>query len=73
MILKYKERLLKQHPREAVWVYDLATEMPEWNERKQEYVFKRQPKRIDPREAKQIIADKGLKCVCDNKYGRIYA
>lgn len=72
VILKYKEYLLTQHPREAIWVYDLCTELPEWDAKKEEYVFRKKPKRIDARDARRIIAENGLVCVCNNKYGMIY-
>lgn len=71
-ILKYKEWLLKQHPREAVWVYDVASEMPVWDGKKKEYVFKKKTKRIDPRKAKKIIEENHLVCVYSDKNGMIY-
>lgn len=60
-------------PQETFWVYDLCEEFPTWNEKKQDYVFKKEPKRISPQRAKQIIKEEGLKCVCTNEYGRTYA
>jgi hypothetical protein len=46
--------------------------MPVWDEKEQDYVCKR-TKRIDAQRAKEIIRKEGLKCVCNNEYGRIYA
>jgi hypothetical protein len=71
VILKYKESL-KILPNEVFWVYDMCEEMPEWDTVKQEYVFRKKPKRIDARTAKEIIRKEGLVCVCHNEYGRIY-
>lgn len=60
-------------PKETYWVYDLCEELPTWDEKKQDYVFKKPPKRISPHQAKEIIREEGLKCVCNNEYGRTYA
>jgi hypothetical protein len=72
VILKYLEWLITK-PNETFWVYDLCKEMPTWDEKKQEYVFKKEPKRIDAQKAREIISKEGLKCVCKNEHGRIYA
>lgn len=72
IILRYKEWLTIS-PEDSYWVYDLCTEMPEWDSTKQEYVFRKSPKRIDAQKAKEIIKREGLMCVCNNEYGRIYA
>ena len=71
VILRYLESLIT-NPNDAVWVYDVCSEMPVWDEEEQDYVFKKTPKRVDPREAKSLIKEHGLKCVCDNEHGRIY-
>ena len=71
-ILKYREWLLSAE-NDARWVYDLCKEMPEWNENKQEYIFKKEPKRIDPREAKEIIKKNKLTKVFENEHGKVYA
>ena len=71
IILRYKEYLTIS-PEEAFWVYDLCAEMPEWDVVKQDYNFKKSPKRIDAQKAKEIIKKEGLVCVCNNEYGRIY-
>lgn len=60
-------------PSEAYWVYDMCEEMPEWDMVKQDYIFKRKPKRITAQRAKDVIKEYGLTCVCNNEYGRIYA
>lgn len=70
-ILKYKEWGIFA-PSEARWVYDLIKEEPEWSEKIKDYIFKKRPKRIDPRDAKKIIKEHDLKCVCKNEYGMIY-
>lgn len=72
IILKYLEYLIT-NPKEAYWVYDLCNEFPTWNEVKQDYVFKKKPKRISAQKAREIIKENGLTCVCNNEYGRIYA
>lgn len=72
VVLRYKE-FLTISPEEAYWVYDLCAEMPEWDSIKQDYVFRKSPKRISAQRAKQIIKDEGLICVCNNEHGRIYA
>lgn len=72
IILKYKESLIIS-PEEAFWVYDLCEGFPTWDETKQEYVFKRSPKRISAKKAKEIIKLEGLHCVANNEHGRIYA
>lgn len=71
-ILKYKEQLILNQG-DARWVYDLCNELPEWDALKKDYIFKKEPKRIDPREAKELIKKHDLKCVCNNEYGRVYA
>ena len=72
-ILAYKEWLLSME-NDARWVYDRCDELPEWDESKQEYIFKKQPKRIDPREAKELIKEHGLKCIHKTKEGeKVYA
>lgn len=71
VVLKYLE-WLQTSPNETYLVYDLCPKMPVWNEKEQDYVCKR-TKRIDAQRAKEIIRKEGLKCVCDNEYGRIYA
>ena len=72
IILKYLECLITS-PKEKMWVWDKCDELPWWDEGKKEYVFKKKPKRIDAKEAKELIKEHGLKCVCSNEYGRIYA
>lgn len=72
IILKYLE-WLETNPTETYWVYDLCKEFPTWDEDKEDYVFKRNPKRISAQKAREIIRKEGLQCVADNKYGRIYA
>jgi hypothetical protein len=73
IILKYLEYLIT-NPKDAIWVYDRCDELPKWDEAKQDYVFKRPPKRIDPREAKELIKEHGLKCVHKTKEGeKVYA
>ena len=72
IIIRYKEWLITA-PKDAYWVYDLCDEMPEWDSVEQDYVFRKKPKRIDSRKAKDIIQKEGLVCVCDNEDGRIYA
>jgi hypothetical protein len=72
IILKYKEWVIT-NPKDAIWVYDCCEELPKWDETKHDYVFKRQPKRIDAQKAREIISKEGLKCVCKNEHGRIYA
>lgn len=70
IILKYKEFLLT-NPKEAMWVYDYCPKMPEWNDKIQDYECKK-AKRISPREAKEIIKEEGLVCVCSSEHGKIY-
>ena len=72
VILRYKEWLTIS-PEDSYWVYDLCDEMPEWEDGQKEYVFAKQPKRINAREAKKIIKEEDLTCLCNNSYGRIYA
>lgn len=72
IIIKYKEWLAVS-PQETFWVYDLCEEFPTWDEKKQDYVFRKSPKRIDAKKAKEIIRNEGLVCVCNNEHGRIYA
>lgn len=72
VILKYKEWLTIS-PDEARWVYDLCISMPKYDKIKKVARFEKQPKRIDAREARRIIREEGLSCVCDNEYGKIYA
>lgn len=72
VVLKYREWLAVM-PSEAYWVYDLCSEMPHWDEKKQDYVSKKKPQRITAQEARQIIKKHGLSCVCNNEHGRIYA
>jgi hypothetical protein len=72
IIIKYKEWLITA-PKDAYWVYDLCNEFPTWDESKQDYVFKKPPKRIDAQTAKQIIKDNSLKCVHNDEDGRVYA
>lgn len=72
-ILKYKEWLLSME-NDAVWVYDLCKELPRWSRTKKDYIFSREPKRIDAREAKKIIEECGLVCVYTDEEGqKIYA
>ena len=72
-ILKYRE-WLRPLESEAIWVYDLCTELPEWSDFHKEYVFKREPKRIDAREAKILIKENNLKCVHETEdRERVYA
>lgn len=71
IILKYKEHLTIS-PEEAYWVYDLCSEMPTWDDKEKDYIFKKRPKRITTQKAKEIIEEEGLKCVCNNSFGRIY-
>lgn len=71
VILRYRE-FLKILPNEAYWVYDVCEELPEWDVVKQEYIFRKKPKRISAQEAKKLIKEHGLVCVCNNEYGRIY-
>lgn len=71
IVLRYKEYLTIS-PEEAYWVYDLCSEMPEWDAVKQDYIFRKLPKRIDAQRAKEIIKKEGLVCVCNNEHGRIY-
>lgn len=72
VILRYKEWLNIPNS-EVVWVYDLCSEMPRWSDAKQDYVFTKSPKRIASQEAKDLIAQHDLTCVCRNEHGRIYA
>lgn len=72
MILKYKEWAVGTHPKEARWVYDLTNETPTWNERKEEYVFKKEPQRLDPREAKKLMQEHKMECVYSDANGMIY-
>lgn len=72
VILKYKE-WLNIAPEDTYWVYDLCSEMPEWDAQKQAYVFIKTPKRIEAHKAREIIRKEGLRCICNNEYGRIYA
>lgn len=71
IILRYRE-FLKILPNDAYWVYDMCDEMPEWDVVKQEYIFRKKPKRIDAQTAKKLIREHGLVCVCNNEHGRIY-
>ena len=72
-ILKYKEWLLLSRE-EARWVYDVCDELPVWSDTKKDYVFKKEPKRIDPREAKKLIKEHSLKCIHETEEGeKIYA
>lgn len=72
-VLKYKEWVIT-NPEEAIFVYDLCDSLPEWNDKAQDYIFKKKPKRLDPREAKQVIKEHGLKCVHKTKEGeKVYA
>lgn len=60
-------------PQETYWVYDLCDEMPEWDSVEQDYVFRKKPKRIDAKRAREVIKKERLICVYDDKeYGRIY-
>lgn len=70
VILKYKEHLLTS-PKEAMWVYDLCPQMPEWDEKAKDYVCKKE-KRIDAVDARRIIKENGLKCVHSDENGKIY-
>lgn len=63
---------LKTDPTVSEWVYEVCDEMPIWDVVKRDYVFKHRPKRITADKAKEIIEEHGLKCVCNNKHGRIY-
>lgn len=72
IIIKYKEWLITA-PKDAYWVYDLCDDFPIWDEKKQDYVFKKTPKRISPQQAKEIIRKKRLKCISNDEHGRIYA
>lgn len=72
IVLRYLEGLITA-PNDKKWVYDKCEEWPIWSDIKQDYVFKKAPKRIDAREAKELIKEHDLKCVCNNEYGRIYA
>lgn len=71
VILKYKESLITS-PRDAYWVYDVCAELPEWSEVTQDYIFRRKPKRVSAKEAKELIKEHGLVCVCNNEFGKIY-
>ena len=73
IVLKYKE-WLNIPDSDCIWVYDRCEELPTWNEEIQDYIFKKKPKRIDAREAKQLIKEHGLKCVHETEEGeKIYA
>ena len=72
IILKYLEYLITT-PNSAMWVYDRCEALPTWCPKKQDYVFTRKPKRIDPREAKELIEKHELKCVYKDDNGVIYA
>lgn len=72
IILRYKEWLTIL-PNEVFWVYDMCEDFPKWDTVKQEYVFEKNPKRISPQKAREIIKEHGLTCVCNNEHGRIYA
>lgn len=71
VILRFLESLITM-PNDAMWVYEMCEEMPEWDVVKQEYIFRKKPKRIDAQTAKKLIKEHGLVCVCNNEYGRIY-
>lgn len=53
-------------------MYEVIDDWPEWDDKKQDYVFEKKPKRISAREAREIIRDNGLRCVCQNEEGKIY-
>lgn len=72
IIIKYKEWLKGRDEGTADWVYDLCSEYPEWDAYKKEYIFKKRPKRLDPREAKEYIRNHGMVCVCNNEDGMIF-
>ena len=71
IVHKYKEWLISK-PKEAYWVWDTYKEFPTWNERKQDYVFKKEPKRISAKEAKELIKKHGLVKVYSDEDGTIY-
>lgn len=71
VVLKYLE-YLEVSPLETYWVYDLCPEMPHWDEEKKDYVCSKKIKRVEAREAREVIKKEGLKCVCNNEHGRIY-
>lgn len=54
-------------------MYEVIDAFPKWDDEKQDYVFKKKPKRITAQEAREIIRDNGLHCVCQNEEGKIYA
>ena len=72
IILKYLENLIT-NPKDAYWVYDMCEDFPKWDIVKQDYVFEKNPKRISPQKAREMIKEHGLTCVCNNEHGRIYA
>jgi hypothetical protein len=72
VILKYKE-WLAICPDEARWVYDLCESMPKYEKNESSFLFGKKPKRIDAREARIIIREEGLSCICNNEHGKIYA
>lgn len=71
IVLKIKEWLITDK-KEKLFVYEVIDDWPEWDDKKQDYVFKKKPKRISAREAREIIRDNGLHCVCQNEEGKIY-
>lgn len=72
IVLKIKEWLITQ-PQQKLFVYEVIDAFPKWDDEKQDYVFKKKPKRITAQEAREIIRDNGLHCVCQNEEGKIYA
>jgi hypothetical protein len=71
VVFKIKEWLTID-PKTKFWVYEVSEEYPVWNEQKQDYIFKKAPKRIDSRTAKKIIKENHLQCVYKDEDGRIY-
>lgn len=71
VILKYTEGLISTKG-DLRWVYDVCTEMPQWSLVQQDFIFKRKPKRVSAQEARRLIKENNLICVCDNEYGKIY-
>jgi hypothetical protein len=47
--------------------------MPKYDKASNVAWFEKKPRRIDAREARKIIREEGLSCVCDNEHGKIYA
>lgn len=71
IVHQYKEWLLSA-PKEAYWVWDTYDEFPTWSEKKQDYVFKKEPKRISAKEAKELIKKHNLVMVYSDDDGTIY-